>query len=83
MKVRLVAVRRLTPLHGEHGPAPHAVDQILAQIVRKCMNLASIASDEVNVVGAILRFRVPGYENHLDHISNTHMVAAQYLDIPK
>jgi hypothetical protein len=83
VEVHLAAVRRLTPLHREHDPAPHAVDQVLAQIVRKRVNLASTASDEVNVVGAMLRSRVPGYENHLYHIGNAHVVAAQYLDISK
>ena len=83
MKVHLADVRRITPLHGEHGPAPHAVDRVLAQIVRKRMNLALTASDEVNVVGAIQRARIPGHEDHLHHIGNAHVIAAQHLDIPK
>jgi hypothetical protein len=83
VKVHLAAVWRLTPLHGEHSPPPDAVNQVPAQIVRERMNLASIALDEVNVVRAILRFRAPGYEHHLYHIGNAHMVAAQYFDIPK
>jgi hypothetical protein len=83
VKVHLAAVRRIAPLHGEHSPAPHAVDRVLAEIVRKCMNLALTASDEVNVVRAILRARIPGHEDHLHHIGNAHVIAAQHLDIPE
>jgi len=83
VKVDPAAVRRLTPLHGEHGPAPHAVDQILAQIIRKDMNLTPTASDEVNVVGAIQRPRIPGHENHFHHIGNAQVITAHHLDIPK
>src|SRR5215204_6790548 len=75
VKVCLVAVRRFTPLHGEHHPTPYPVDRVLAQIIRKGMNLAVTASEEVNVVGAIERARVPGHEDHLHHIGDAQVIA--------
>jgi hypothetical protein len=83
VKVGSVAVRRLTSLHGQNGLAPDAVDHVLAQIVRKRVDLASTVSNEVNVVGAVQAARTPGHEDHLDDVGDSQVIAAHDLNIPK
>src|SRR5215207_410559 len=83
VKVGSMAVRRLTSLHGQNGPAPDAVDHVLAQIIRKRVDLASTVSNEVNVVGAVQAARTPGHEDHLHDVGDSQVIAAHDLNIPK
>ena len=75
VKVRLMAVRRLPPLHGAHGPAPDAVDQILGEIIGQRMDFAPTASHEVNMVRAVQGARTPGHEDHLHNVGNSQVIA--------
>jgi hypothetical protein len=83
VKVRLVAVRRLTPLHGPHGPAPHVVDQVLAQIIRKRMDFAPAVSNKVNMVRAVECAGTPGHQDHLHDVGDSQVIAANHLNIAK
>jgi hypothetical protein len=83
VKVRSVAVRHRTLLHGSHGPAPHVVNHVLTQIVRKRMHLAPTVSNKVNVVRAVLCARTPGHEDHFDDVGDPKVIAANHLDIAK
>jgi hypothetical protein len=83
VKVRLVAVRRLTPLHSAHGPAPDAIDQVLGQIVGQRMDLAPTASHEVNMVRAVQGARAPSHEDHLHDVGDAQVIAAHDFNVPK
>src|SRR5688572_6937541 len=47
------------------------------------MDLPPAVSNEVNVVGAVERVRVPGHEDHLHDVGDPQVIAADHLNISK
>jgi hypothetical protein len=59
------------------------VDHVLAQTVRKRMDLAPTVSNKVNVVRAVQCAGTPGHKDHLHDVGDSQVIAANHLDVAK
>ena len=81
-----MAVRRRTPLHGPHGPAPHVVNHVLAQIVRERMagpRGARLERSECGASGRVCpRSRPPGPSLRRRQVPGDRSARPRYPETP-